>query len=89
MAGLEVPPSVAGTLLIRNVHLPQRDSDASVNDQLYDVYCANGVVDKVQPSTGRTSSADVTELDARGRGILLPAYVITILMSTGSYCIVN
>ncbi|OBZ71600.1 hypothetical protein A0H81_08360 [Grifola frondosa] len=64
--------------VIRNVHLPYDDADAA--SQLYNVHCADGIVRTIERAGTSQSSpvleppSDTTaEVDARGRGILLPA----------------
>lgn len=65
-----------GNISIRNVHLPYRDAQQAA--KLYDVFCKDSRVHATASSDeNRPSPAwQDSDLDAGGKGILLPAYAI-------------
>ncbi|KAH9950574.1 Metallo-dependent hydrolase [Amylocystis lapponica] len=62
-------------MIIRNVHLPANTEHVTGPAQLYSVVCVDGRVHDIELQDGNIKRSDLTfaDLDADGRGVLLPA----------------
>ncbi|KAL6303449.1 hypothetical protein BKA93DRAFT_332108 [Sparassis latifolia] len=82
MSGRDGDEGLNRRLVIHNVHL-DLDDDGHAGTELYDVVCVDGIVDTISPAGCKDTEftdladspdrCDLEQLDAEGRGILLPA----------------